>query len=126
VAQATRGDPRITPFGRFLRRSSIDELPQLLQVVAGTMSLVGPRPHAIAHNEEYRRRIRRYMLRHKVKPGLTGWAQVNGWRGETDTLEKMEKRVEHDLEYIRRWGLMLDLWIVVLTVFGRAVRKNAY
>ncbi len=126
VAQATRDDPRITPIGRFLRRSSIDELPQLLQVVAGTMSLVGPRPHAIAHNEEYRRRIRRYMLRHKVKPGLTGWAQVNGWRGETDTLEKMEKRVEHDLEYIRRWGLMLDLWIVVLTVFGRAVRKNAY
>jgi putative colanic acid biosynthesis UDP-glucose lipid carrier transferase len=80
----------------------------------------------VAHNEEYRTRIKRYMLRHKVKPGLTGWAQVNGWRGETDTLEKMERRIEHDLEYIRRWGLLFDLWIIFLTVFGRKVRQNAY
>jgi putative colanic acid biosynthesis UDP-glucose lipid carrier transferase len=126
VRQATKDDPRITPIGRFMRRTSIDELPQLFHVVTGKMSLVGPRPHAVAHNEEYRKRIQGYMLRHKVKPGLTGWAQVNGWRGETDTLEKMEKRIEHDLEYIRRWGLSFDLWIVFLTVFGRKVRQNAY
>lgn len=126
VKQATKEDPRITPIGRFIRRSSIDELPQLFHVVSGKMSLVGPRPHAVAHNEEYRKRIQGYMLRHKVKPGLTGWAQVNGWRGETDTLEKMEKRIEHDLEYIRRWGLLFDLWIVFLTIFGRKVRQNAY
>jgi putative colanic acid biosysnthesis UDP-glucose lipid carrier transferase len=126
VKQATKDDPRITPIGRFMRRTSIDELPQLFHVVGGSMSLVGPRPHAVAHNEDYRVRIQGYMLRHKVKPGLTGWAQVNGWRGETDTLEKMEKRIEHDLEYIRRWGLVFDLWIVFLTVFGRKVRQNAY
>jgi putative colanic acid biosynthesis UDP-glucose lipid carrier transferase len=126
VKQATKNDDRITPVGRFIRRTSIDELPQLFHVVTGSMSLVGPRPHAVAHNEEYRVRIKRYMLRHKVKPGLTGWAQVNGWRGETDTLEKMEKRIEHDLEYIRRWGLLFDLWIIFLTVFGRKVRQNAY
>jgi putative colanic acid biosynthesis UDP-glucose lipid carrier transferase len=126
VRQATKGDPRITPVGRLLRRASLDELPQLLHVVQGTMSLVGPRPHAVAHNEEYRKRIHGYMLRHKVKPGLTGWAQVNGWRGETDTLEKMEKRIEHDLEYIRRWGLLLDLKIVLLTVFSPRVHRNAY
>jgi putative colanic acid biosysnthesis UDP-glucose lipid carrier transferase len=126
VTQATKTDSRITPVGRFIRRASIDELPQLFHVVTGSMSLVGPRPHAVAHNEEYRTQIRRYMLRHKVKPGLTGWAQVNGWRGETDTLEKMQKRIEHDLEYIRRWGLFFDLWIVFLTVFGRKVRQNAY
>jgi len=126
VKQATKNDDRITPIGRFMRRTSIDELPQLIHVVTGSMSLVGPRPHAVAHNEEYRTRVKRYMLRHKVKPGLTGWAQVNGWRGETDTLEKMEKRIEHDLEYIRRWGLLFDLWIVFLTIFGRKVRQNAY
>lgn len=126
VKQATKNDDRITPVGRFIRRTSIDELPQLIHVVTGKMSLVGPRPHAVAHNEEYRTRIKRYMLRHKVKPGLTGWAQVNGWRGETDTLEKMEKRIEHDLEYIRRWGLLFDLWIIFLTIFGRKVRQNAY
>jgi putative colanic acid biosynthesis UDP-glucose lipid carrier transferase len=126
VKQATKDDPRITPVGRFMRRTSIDELPQLFHVVSGKMSLVGPRPHAVAHNEEYRKRIQGYMLRHKVKPGLTGWAQVNGWRGETDTLEKMEKRIEHDLEYIRRWGIMFDIWIIFLTVFGRKVRQNAY
>ncbi len=126
VTQAKKGDSRITPFGAFLRRTSLDELPQLIHVVTGTMSLVGPRPHAVAHNEEYRRLIHGYMLRHKVKPGLTGWAQVNGWRGETDTLHKMEKRVEHDLEYIRRWGLTFDLKIIFLTVFGSKVRQNAY
>jgi len=126
VKQATKNDSRTTPVGKFIRRTSIDELPQLFHVVTGSMSLVGPRPHAVAHNEEYRTRIKRYMLRHKVKPGLTGWAQVNGWRGETDTLEKMEKRIEHDLEYIRRWGLLFDLWIIFLTVFGRKVRQNAY
>lgn len=126
VRQATRNDPRVTPFGRFLRRYSLDELPQLINVLQGRMSLVGPRPHAVAHNELYRRRIHRYMLRHKVKPGLTGWAQVNGWRGETDTLEKMEKRVQHDLEYIRRWGLWLDLKIIAMTVFNPKVHRNAY
>lgn len=126
VTQAKRGDRRITPVGALLRRTSLDELPQLIHVVTGSMSLVGPRPHAVAHNEEYRTRIHGYMLRHKVKPGLTGWAQVNGWRGETDTLEKMERRVEHDLEYIRRWGLWLDLKIIALTVFSRKVHRNAY
>jgi putative colanic acid biosynthesis UDP-glucose lipid carrier transferase len=126
VRQATKNDQRITPLGAFLRRLSLDELPQLFHVVTGTMSLVGPRPHAVAHNEQFRTRIHGYMLRHKVKPGLTGWAQVNGWRGETDTLEKMEKRVEHDLEYIRRWGLMLDLKIIALTVFSPKVHRNAY
>ena len=125
VRQATKNDSRITPFGAFLRRTSLDELPQLFHVVTGSMSLVGPRPHAVAHNEAYRKHIYGYMLRHKVKPGLTGWAQVNGWRGETDTLEKMEKRIEHDLEYIRRWNLFLDIKIVFLTIFGRAVHQNA-
>ncbi|MCX7807878.1 MAG: undecaprenyl-phosphate glucose phosphotransferase [Deltaproteobacteria bacterium] len=126
VKQATKDDPRITPVGRFIRRTSIDELPQLFHVLSGKMSLVGPRPHAVAHNEEYRKQIRRYMLRHKVKPGITGWAQVNGWRGETDTLEKMEKRIEYDLEYIRKWSIFLDIWILFLTIFGRKVRQNAY
>ena len=104
----------------------LDELPQFLQVITGEMSIVGPRPHAVAHNEEYRRLISGYMLRHKVKPGITGWAQVNGWRGETDALEKMQKRVEHDLEYIRNWRLSLDIWIIFMTVFGSKARKNAY
>lgn len=126
VQQATKDDKRLTPIGSFLRRTSLDELPQFIQVLKGDMSIVGPRPHAIAHNEEYRRKITGYMLRHKVKPGITGWAQVNGWRGETDTLDKMRKRIEHDLEYIRNWGLALDLKIILLTVFGRKVRRNAY
>lgn len=126
VKQAQKGDARITKLGAFLRKTSLDELPQFFNVIAGTMSIVGPRPHAVAHNEEYRRLIHGYMLRHKVKPGITGWAQVNGWRGETDTLEKMEKRVEHDLHYIQNWGLMFDIKIIFLTVFGAAVRKNAY
>lgn len=126
VTQATKNDARITPFGAFLRRTSLDELPQFFHVLSGKMSIVGPRPHAVAHNEEYRRKIRGYMLRHKVKPGITGWAQVNGWRGETDTLEKMQNRIRHDLAYISQWGLWLDLKIIFLTVFGSAVRKNAY
>ncbi|MCA9582889.1 MAG: exopolysaccharide biosynthesis polyprenyl glycosylphosphotransferase, partial [Myxococcales bacterium] len=126
VKQATKNDARITPFGSFLRRSSLDELPQLIHVVTGKMSLVGPRPHAISHNELYRRKIEGYMLRHKVKPGLTGWAQVNGWRGETDTIEKMEKRIEYDLDYIRNWGIMLDLKIVFMTIAGGLASKNAY
>lgn len=125
VRQARRYDDRITPFGSFLRRTSLDELPQLFNVVGGSMSLVGPRPHAIVHNELYREKIHGYMLRHKVKPGITGWAQVNGWRGETDTIDKMERRVEHDLQYIHRWSIGLDIRILFLTVFGRRVRQNA-
>jgi putative colanic acid biosynthesis UDP-glucose lipid carrier transferase len=113
----------VTRFGAFLRRTSLDELPQFFNVLQGYMSVVGPRPHAVAHNEQYRKLVPGYMLRHKVKPGITGWAQVNGWRGETDTLGKMQKRVEHDLYYIRNWSLMLDLKIVALTavlVFAQA------
>ncbi len=126
VRQATRGDARVTPLGAFLRRTSLDELPQFVNVLTGQMSVVGPRPHAIAHNRHYKTQILEYMLRHKVKPGITGWAQVNGWRGETDTLDKMVARVEHDLAYMRDWTLWLDLKIVWLTVFGEAVRKNAF
>jgi putative colanic acid biosysnthesis UDP-glucose lipid carrier transferase len=126
VKQATKNDARITPLGAVLRRTSLDELPQFLNVLAGHMSIVGPRPHAVAHNELYRGKIRRYMLRHKVKPGITGWAQVNGWRGETEELYKMEKRLEHDLHYIHNWDLMLDLRIIFMTVFGRKVRSNAF
>jgi len=114
--QATRDDARITPLGRVLRRTSMDELPQLFNVLKGDMSLVGPRPHTIAHNEYYRKAVRRYMVRHKVKPGLTGLAQVNGYRGETPTLELMEGRVHYDLEYIRNWSLWLDLKILLRTV----------
>ncbi|ABM02318.1 Undecaprenyl-phosphate galactose phosphotransferase [Psychromonas ingrahamii 37] len=126
VIQATKNDPRITPLGAFLRCSSLDELPQFFNVLRGDMSLVGPRPHAVAHNEEYRRKVQFYMLRHKVKPGITGWAQINGWRGETDTLEKMEKRVEFDLQYIKTWSLWFDLKIIWLTIFKGFVGKNAY
>lgn len=126
IPQAKQGDIRITPLGIFLRRTSLDELPQFLNVLQGTMSVVGPRPHAVAHNEEYRRQIHGYMLRHKVKPGITGWAQVNGWRGETDTLEKMQKRVECDLHYIQNWSLLLDLKIVWLTIWRGFCGRNAY
>ncbi len=126
VKQATQNDSRFTPIGGFLRRTSLDELPQFINVLQGSMSIVGPRPHAIAHNEEYRKLIKGYMLRHKVKPGITGWAQINGWRGETDTLEKMEKRVEFDLHYIRNWNVWLDVKIVFLTVFKGFINKNAY
>lgn len=117
VKQATKGDARITPFGAFIRRTSLDELPQFINVLQGRMSVVGPRPHAVAHNEEYRKLIPYYMLRHKVKPGITGWAQINGYRGETDTLDKMSGRVDYDLDYIRNWSLWLDIKIVFLTVF---------
>jgi putative colanic acid biosynthesis UDP-glucose lipid carrier transferase len=126
VVQASRGDARITPLGAWLRRTSLDELPQLVNVLSGAMSLVGPRPHAIAHNALYRTKILEYMRRHKVKPGVTGWAQVNGFRGETDTLDKMVARVEHDLDYIRKWSLWFDIKILFLTAFGRKVRQNAY
>ncbi len=126
VKQATKGDSRITPFGAFLRKSSLDELPQFFNVLDGSMSIVGPRPHAVAHNEHYRRQISGYMLRHKVKPGITGWAQINGWRGETDTLDKMEKRIEFDLAYIREWSLWLDIKIVFLTAFRGFTGSNAY
>jgi putative colanic acid biosynthesis UDP-glucose lipid carrier transferase len=126
VSQARAGDSRVTAFGRFLRSTSLDELPQLFNVLSGEMSLVGPRPHAVAHNEQFRRLIHGYMLRHKVKPGITGWAQINGWRGETDTLEKMRHRVQHDLEYVRNWSLLLDLKILFVTLGAVLSRKNAY
>lgn len=126
LTQASRGDARITPFGAFLRRTSLDELPQFFNVLQGTMSIVGPRPHAISHNEQYKELIDDYMQRHKVKPGITGWAQINGWRGETDTLEKMSKRVEYDLYYIENWSLWFDLRIILLTVFKGFINKNAY
>lgn len=126
VRQAERFDPRITPFGAFLRKTSLDELPQFINVLQGRMSIVGPRPHAVAHNEQYRRIIRGYMLRHKVKPGITGWAQINGWRGETDTLEKMRKRIEFDHDYIQQWSIALDVKIIFLTVLKGFMDKNAY
>jgi len=126
VIQATRGDPRVTRVGALLRKTSLDELPQLFNVIEGNMSLVGPRPHANAHNEAYRSLIRGYMLRHKVKPGITGLAQVSGWRGETDTLAKMEKRIQCDHQYIREWSLWLDFKILVKTVFVVFSRQNAY
>lgn len=126
VKQATKNDPRITKLGAFLRKTSLDELPQFINVVQGRMSIVGPRPHAVAHNEEYRKLIKGYMLRHKVRPGITGWAQVNGFRGETDTIDKMVKRVEYDLEYIHRWSVWLDIKIVFMTIFKGFTNKNAY
>ncbi len=126
VTQATVGDHRITWFGKLLRKTSLDELPQFFNVLQGRMSIVGPRPHALAHNEFYKDSINAYMQRHKVKPGITGWAQVNGWRGETDTLEKMQKRVEYDLYYIENWSLLFDLKIIFLTLIQGFISKNAY
>jgi len=126
IPQAQRNDPRVTKFGEFLRKTSLDELPQFINVLQGRMSIVGPRPHAVAHNEYYRKLIPGYMLRHKVKPGITGWAQVNGWRGETDTVEKMEKRVEYDLAYIRDWSFWMDMKVIFMTAFGGFGGKNAY
>jgi putative colanic acid biosysnthesis UDP-glucose lipid carrier transferase len=126
IKQATKGDARITPLGAFLRRTSLDELPQFFNVLQGDMSVVGPRPHAISHNEQYRKQITYYMLRHKMKPGITGWAQVNGWRGETDTVDKMEMRIKYDLHYIRHWSLWFDFKIVLFTVFKGFVGKNVY
>lgn len=122
----TRHDPRVTRLGHFLRRTNIDELPQLFNVLAGDMSIVGPRPHATAQNETFAELISSFFRRHNVKPGITGWAQVNGYRGDTDTLEKMQRRVEHDLYYIDNWSLLFDLRIVLLTFFSREVYANAY
>ena len=126
VTQASKNDARITRFGAFLRATSLDELPQLFNVLQGSMSIVGPRPHAIEHNEQYKDKIDDYMKRHKVKPGITGWAQINGWRGETDTLDKMKKRVEFDLYYIENWSLWFDLKIIARTLFISFAHKNAY
>ena len=126
VTQATRNDPRITRFGAFLRKTSLDELPQFFNVLQGRMSIVGPRPHAVAHNEQYRVLVENYMIRHKVKPGITGLAQINGFRGETDTLDKMAKRIQYDLDYIQSWSLFLDLKIIILTFLRGFVGKNAF
>jgi putative colanic acid biosynthesis UDP-glucose lipid carrier transferase len=126
VVQATPDDERVTKIGKFLRKTSLDELPQFLNVLQGRMSVVGPRPHAIAHNEEYRPLIKGYMIRHKVNPGITGLAQVLGYRGETKTIDAMEKRVEYDLEYLRNWSLSLDLRIILRTLRIVLRDKAAY
>ena len=126
IRQATRNDQCITPFGRFLRQRSLDELPQFFNVLQGRMSIVGPRPHAVAHNEQYRKLIKGYMMRHKVKPGITGWAQVNGYRGETADLEKMKARIEFDLDYLRHWSLRLDLMIIFKTIGVVLSDQGAY
>ena len=126
VKQATKNDSRVTPIGAFLRKTSLDELPQFINVLQGRMSIVGPRPHAIAHNELYRKLIRGYMIRHKVRPGITGLAQVNGYRGETETVEKMKMRIEYDLAYLRSWSLLLDLQILLKTILVVLKKQNAY
>jgi len=126
IVQAKKNDVRVTPFGAFIRKTSLDELPQFFNVLGGSMSIVGPRPHAVAHNEQYRKLIDGYMIRHKVKPGITGWAQVNGFRGETESVEKMKKRIECDLDYLRNWSVSLDAWIMVKTVFTLIKDRNAY
>lgn len=126
IQQATRNDRRITPIGKILRATNIDELPQLLNVITGDMSLVGPRPHAVAHNNAYEERIRLYARRHNVKPGITGWAQVRGYRGETDSIQKMRDRVEHDLYYIDHWSLFFDIRILLMTLFSLRSYRNAY
>lgn len=126
IKLATRHDPRVTRVGAFLRRTSLDELPQFFNVLRGDMSIVGPRPHPIEINDAYKDSVDKYMLRHKVKPGITGWAQVNGLRGELDTPDKMERRVQHDLYYIEHWSLWFDLRIVLMTFFKGFVHENAY
>jgi putative colanic acid biosynthesis UDP-glucose lipid carrier transferase len=126
VVQASKIDPRVTPFGAFIRSTSLDELPQLINVLQGRMSVVGPRPHAVAHNELYRQAIKGYMVRHKVRPGVTGWAQVNGMRGETQTVERMRQRVELDLEYLRNWSLWLDFRIILRTIWVVCFDRSAY
>ncbi len=126
IVQAQQNDPRLTRVGGFLRRTSIDELPQFVNVLQGRMSIVGPRPHAVAHNELYRKMIKGYMLRHKVKPGITGWAQVNGYRGETETLDKMKGRIDYDLDYLRNWSLRLDFYIVVRTILVVVKGEHAH
>ena len=126
VRQATRGDERVTRVGRLLRATNLDELPQLFNVLAGHMSFVGPRPHAVAHNNEYEEQIRLYARRHNVKPGITGWAQVNGYRGQTDSIDKMRRRVEHDLFYIDHWSLTFDIKILVMTALSPRSYRNAF
>jgi putative colanic acid biosynthesis UDP-glucose lipid carrier transferase len=126
VTQATKNDSRITPLGAILRRTSLDELPQFINVLQGRMSIVGPRPHAVAHNEMYRKLIKGYMVRHKVKPGITGWAQINGFRGETETLDKMQGRIDYDLDYLRNWSLRLDVRIILTTVKLVSKDQQAY
>jgi putative colanic acid biosynthesis UDP-glucose lipid carrier transferase len=126
IVQAQKNDKRITPLGGFLRKTSLDELPQFINVLQGKMSVVGPRPHAVAHNEQYRKLIDGYMVRHKVKPGITGWAQINGYRGETEVLDKMKKRIDYDLDYLRKWSLRLDLYIVMKTVQVLVKDRHAY
>jgi Undecaprenyl-phosphate glucose phosphotransferase len=126
VTQATPADQRVTPFGAFLRRTSLDELPQFFNVLRGDMSIVGPRPHAVEHDKFYRQKIDAYMLRHHVKPGISGWAQINGWRGETGEIEKMEMRIKHDLYYVNNWSLWFDLRIIFRTIFTMFVGKNAH
>jgi putative colanic acid biosynthesis UDP-glucose lipid carrier transferase len=126
IVQCAPGDRRLTRIGALMRRASLDELPQFLNVLQGRMSIVGPRPHAVSHNEMYRKLIKGYMQRHKVKPGLTGWAQVNGLRGETDTLDKMKARIDHDLDYLRNWSLRLDLFILAKTVWVVLKGQNAH
>ena len=126
VTQASANDVRVTPLGAFLRRTSLDELPQFINVLQGRMSVVGPRPHAVAHNETYRKLIKGYMVRHKVRPGITGWAQVNGCRGETETLDKMKRRVDYDLEYLRKWSFLMDVRIILRTIGLMRKDPNAY
>jgi len=126
ITQAGANDSRITPIGKFLRRTSLDELPQFINVLQGRMSIVGPRPHAVEHNEEYKKKIRHYMRRHKVKPGITGFAQIKGWRGQTDTVHKMRKRVQYDLYYLENWSIGFDVKIIWLTIFRGFVHPNAY
>jgi putative colanic acid biosynthesis UDP-glucose lipid carrier transferase len=126
LTQASKSDERVTPFGRFMRRTSIDELPQFINVFLGDMSIVGPRPHAMQHNDLYKDQIEVYMLRHRVKPGITGWAQIHGLRGETDTLDKMEERVQFDLYYIRHWSFWMDVRIIAWTAFKGWTGNNAY
>jgi putative colanic acid biosysnthesis UDP-glucose lipid carrier transferase len=126
IEQARKQDARVTPLGRWLREYSIDELPQFVNVLQGRMSIVGPRPHAVAHNEMYRKLITGYMVRHKVKPGITGWAQVNGYRGETEELDKMKGRIHYDLDYLRNWSLRLDLYVIAKTIWVVLFQKNAY
>ncbi|WP_019140851.1 undecaprenyl-phosphate glucose phosphotransferase [Noviherbaspirillum massiliense] len=126
VTQATKDDPRVTPIGAFLRRTSLDELPQFINVLLGDMSVVGPRPHALQHNEMYKDLLEMYMVRHRVKPGITGWAQIHGYRGETDTVDKMAKRVQFDLHYIQHWSLWMDVRIILWTAFKGWTGTNAY
>ena len=126
ITQATVDDKRVTPFGKFIRKTSLDELPQFINVLQGRMSIVGPRPHAISHNEMYRKIIKGYMVRHKVKPGITGWAQINGFRGETESVESMKKRIDYDIEYLKKWSIGLDLKIIAKTIFLVFKDSKAY